>query len=131
MAPHLALAGIERRFDGGAGRGGVVALAGVDLEAKPGEFLTLLGPSGSGKTTLLKIVAGFEMPDRGGVTLAGRDITHLAPDERAQKGMFLAMQYPTAIPGVTMVNFLRASMKAVEGRDVRSLLGGPQRPVRQ
>jgi len=75
-APHLALAGIERRF------GAVAALAGVDLAARPGEFLTLLGPSGSGKTTLLKVVAGFEPPDRGRIALAGRDITALAPAKR-------------------------------------------------
>ncbi len=79
--PLLVLAGIERRFaDGRAGA--VTALAGVDLAIKPGEFLTLLGPSGSGKTTLLKVVAGFEPPDKGRVTLAGRDITELSPAKR-------------------------------------------------
>jgi Fe-S cluster assembly ATP-binding protein len=52
------------------------------------------------------------------VYLKGEDITDLRPDERAQRGLFLAMQYPTAIPGVTMVNFLRAAMKSVQGRDV-------------
>jgi len=80
-APHLALAGIERRF-GDPRAGGVAALAGIDLAVAPGEFLTLLGPSGSGKTTLLKIVAGFEAPDRGTVALAGRDITALSPARR-------------------------------------------------
>jgi Fe-S cluster assembly ATP-binding protein len=54
----------------------------------------------------------------GRVLLRGEDVTDLPPDERAQKGLFLAMQYPTAIPGVTMVNFLRAALKAVQGRDV-------------
>ncbi|MCW5771324.1 MAG: ABC transporter ATP-binding protein [Rhodospirillaceae bacterium] len=75
-SPHLALAGIERHF------GATAALAGIDLAARPGEFLTLLGPSGSGKTTLLKTIAGFEPPDRGTIALAGRDITALAPAKR-------------------------------------------------
>src|SRR5476651_1154544 len=55
--------------------GGVVALPGVDLAVKRGEFCTLLGASGSGKTTLLKIIAGFEMPDRGSVFIAGKDVS--------------------------------------------------------
>jgi spermidine/putrescine ABC transporter ATP-binding subunit len=80
-APLLALAGIERRF-GDRRTVGVAALAGVDLAIRPGEFLTLLGPSGSGKTTLLKVVAGFEPPDKGSVTLGGRDITATAPAKR-------------------------------------------------
>jgi Fe-S cluster assembly ATP-binding protein len=54
----------------------------------------------------------------GRILLKGHDITHLPPNERAQRGMFLAMQYPTSIPGVTMVNFLRAAMKAVQGKDM-------------
>ena len=61
--------------------GAVTALAGVDLEVRQGELLTLLGPSGSGKTTLLKVVAGFEMPDEGEVLLAGRDVTDAAAGE--------------------------------------------------
>jgi putative spermidine/putrescine transport system ATP-binding protein len=73
---HLVLRGVERRF------GATAALAGIDLAARPGEFLTLLGPSGSGKTTLLKAIAGFEPPDRGTITLADRDITALAPAKR-------------------------------------------------
>ena len=76
--PLLAAADVERRF----GAGGVAALAGVDLAIRPGELLTLLGPSGSGKTTLLKVIAGFEPPDKGHVTLAGRDITALSPAKR-------------------------------------------------
>jgi ABC-type Fe3+/spermidine/putrescine transport system ATPase subunit len=75
-APLLALAGIERRF------GATAALAGIDLAVQPGELLTLLGPSGSGKTTLLKAVAGIDPPDRGSITLAGRDITALTPAKR-------------------------------------------------
>jgi len=95
--PHLALAGIERRF-GDPRAGGVAALAGVDLAVRPGEFLTLLGPSGSGKTTLLKVVAGFEPPDRGRIVLAGRDITALAP---AKRDIGMVFQHYALFPHMT------------------------------
>jgi putative spermidine/putrescine transport system ATP-binding protein len=72
----LALRGIRKAF------GPVVALDGIDLEVKPGEFLTILGPSGSGKTTLLKIVAGFELPEEGDVLLGGEDMTFTIPARR-------------------------------------------------
>ena len=72
----LALRGIRKAF------GTVAALDGIDLEVKPGEFLTILGPSGSGKTTLLKIVAGFELPEAGDVLLGGEDVTFTAPARR-------------------------------------------------
>jgi spermidine/putrescine ABC transporter ATP-binding subunit len=75
-AAGLALRGIRKAF------GPVVALDGIDLDVKAGEFLTILGPSGSGKTTLLKIVAGFELPEEGDVLLAGRDVTLTAPAAR-------------------------------------------------
>src|SRR5215467_10981478 len=72
----LALRGIRKAF------GPTVALDGVNLEVKSGEFLTILGPSGSGKTTLLKIVAGFELPEDGDVLLGGADMTFTAPARR-------------------------------------------------
>jgi spermidine/putrescine ABC transporter ATP-binding subunit len=72
----LALAGIVRRF------GPVTALAGIDLNVRKGELLTILGPSGSGKTTLLKVVAGFEMPDEGEVMLGERRVTAAPPAKR-------------------------------------------------
>src|SRR5437588_305445 len=72
----LALRGIRKAF------GPVVALDGIDLDVKSGEFLTILGPSGSGKTTLLKIVAGFELPEEGAVLLGGEDMTFTAPAKR-------------------------------------------------
>jgi putative spermidine/putrescine transport system ATP-binding protein len=72
----LALRGIRKAF------GPVVALDGIDLKVKSGEFLTILGPSGSGKTTLLKIVAGFELPEEGCVLLGGADMTFTAPARR-------------------------------------------------
>ena len=73
----------ELRVDGVAKRyGAVVALGGVSLSVAAGEFLTILGPSGSGKTTLLKVVAGFEFPDAGRVTVGGADITDVSPARR-------------------------------------------------
>ena len=75
-ADGLALRGIRKAF------GPVIALDGIDLEVRSGEFLTILGPSGSGKTTLLKIVAGFELPDQGDVLLGGEDMTFTIPARR-------------------------------------------------
>ena len=72
----LALRSIRKAF------GPVVALDGIDLDVKSGEFLTILGPSGSGKTTLLKIVAGFELPEQGDVLLGGADMTFTPPAKR-------------------------------------------------
>jgi Fe-S cluster assembly ATP-binding protein len=93
---------------------------GLSLTVPAGEVHAIMGPNGSGKSTLANALMGHPKYDitGGKVLLKGEDITDLSPDVRAQKGMFLAMQYPTSIPGVTMVNFLRAAMKAVEGRDV-------------
>src|SRR5215472_2604547 len=78
--PGLALCGIRKAF------GPTVALDGVNLEVKSGEFLTILGPSGSGKTTLLKVVAGFELPEEGDVVIGGEDMT-LTPPARRNVGM--------------------------------------------
>ncbi len=93
---------------------------GLDLTVPAGEVHAIMGPNGSGKSTLANTLMGHPhyKVTGGRVLLKGHDITNLPPNERAQRGMFLAMQYPTSIPGVTMVNFLRASMKAVQGKDV-------------
>jgi len=93
---------------------------GLSLAVPAGEVHAIMGPNGSGKSTLANTLMGHPRykVTNGRVLLRGEDITDLRPDERAQRGLFLAMQYPTAIPGVTMVNFLRAAMKSVEGRDV-------------
>jgi Fe-S cluster assembly ATP-binding protein len=93
---------------------------GLSLTVPAGEVHAIMGPNGSGKSTLANALMGhprYEVTG-GRVLLKGEDITDLPPNERAQKGLFLAMQYPTSIPGVTMVNFLRAALKAVQGRDV-------------
>ena len=75
--------------------GSVIALAGIDLGVPDGEIVTILGPSGSGKTTLLKIVAGFELPDRGRVELAGDDITYVTP---ASRGIGMVFQNYALFP---------------------------------
>jgi Fe-S cluster assembly ATP-binding protein len=95
-------------------------LNGVDLTVNRGEVHAIMGPNGSGKSTLANSLMGHPRYaiTGGSVLFKGEDILGLAPDERARRGMFLAFQYPTGIPGVTMVNFLRQAMKAVRGQDV-------------
>ena len=95
-------------------------LNGVDLTVNRGEVHAIMGPNGSGKSTLANALMGhprYEVTD-GRVRFKGEEILTLAPDERARRGLFLALQYPTSVPGVTMVNFLRQAMKAVRGEDV-------------
>jgi Fe-S cluster assembly ATP-binding protein len=87
-------------------------LKGVDLEVKQGEIHALMGPNGSGKSTLAKTLMGhpdYEVTE-GQVLFQGRDILELEPDERSRMGLFLAFQYPVAIPGVTLANFLRMAI---------------------
>ena len=95
-------------------------LKGVDLSINRGEVHALMGPNGSGKSTLANALMGHPryQVTQGRVLFKGEDIIGLTPDKRARRGLFLAFQYPTSIPGVTMVNFLRASLKAVRGTDV-------------
>ena len=95
-------------------------LKGVNLSINRGETHALMGPNGSGKSTLANALMGHPRYEvtQGRVLFKGEDILGLRADQRARKGLFLAFQYPTAIPGVTMVNFLRAGLKAVRGSDV-------------
>ena len=95
-------------------------LNGLSLDIPAGEVHAIMGPNGSGKSTLANALMGHPRYEvtAGHIVFKGEEITALAPAERARRGLFLAMQYPTAVPGVTMVNFLRAALKAVQGRDV-------------
>ena len=92
---------------------------GVDLAVRPGEVHALMGPNGSGKSTLANAIAGSPQYkiDSGEVRFQGEDVTLLSADKRARMGMFLSFQYPTPIPGVTMVNLLRMAMKARSGEE--------------
>ncbi|KHL11257.1 Fe-S cluster assembly ATP-binding protein [Mumia flava] len=92
-------------------------LKGVDLTVTSGETHAIMGPNGSGKSTLAYSVAGhpkYEITS-GTVTLDGIDVLGMTVDERARAGLFLAMQYPVEIPGVSVANFLRASKTAIDG----------------
>jgi len=95
-------------------------LHGIDLEIRPGEIHAVMGPNGSGKSTMASTIAGSPayVVDEGQVLLKGEDITAMAADERARKGVFLSFQYPTPIPGVTMVNLMREALKARRGDEM-------------
>ncbi len=97
--------------------GGKEILAGVDLEVRAGEIHALLGPNGSGKSTLAYTIAGHPKYEvtQGRVLWRGINLLDLSADERAKLGVFLAFQYPTAIPGVSVANFLRLAVKSVLG----------------
>jgi Fe-S cluster assembly ATP-binding protein len=92
-------------------------LRGVDLTVKQGETHALMGPNGSGKSTLAYSVAGHPKYTvvSGSVTLDGEDVLAMTVDERARAGLFLAMQYPVEVPGVSVSNFLRTAATAVRG----------------
>jgi Fe-S cluster assembly ATP-binding protein len=92
-------------------------LRGVDLTVRQGETHAIMGPNGSGKSTLAYSVAGHPKYriTAGTVTLDGEDVLAMSVDERARAGLFLAMQYPVEVPGVSVSNFLRTSVTAVRG----------------
>jgi len=92
---------------------------GVDLAIRRGEIHAIMGPNGSGKSTLANALMGHPMLTLSGrVELAGEEIAELDPDEKARRGLFLAFQYPVAIPGVTVASFLRAAVSARRGAEV-------------
>lgn len=90
-------------------------LRGVDLQIKPGEVHVIMGPNGSGKSTLSNVLAGHADYDvvSGSITYNNADLLALAPEERAQAGLFLAFQYPTEIPGVNNMYFLRTALNSL------------------
>lgn len=108
-------------------------LKGVSLTIKSGETHALMGPNGSGKSTLAQAIAGHPSytVTSGEILLDGEDVLEMDVDERAQAGLFLAMQYPVEVPGVSMSNFLRTAKTALDGeapsirtwtKDVRSAM---------
>ena len=98
-------------------------LKGIDLKVPQGEVHAIMGPNGSGKSTLANVIMGRPnyTVTEGRVLFKGQDITEMTPDQRAQQGLFLAFQYPTEIPGVSVVNFLRSAYNAVKGDKVSAL----------
>jgi Fe-S cluster assembly ATP-binding protein len=101
-------------------------LRGLDLEMSRGEVHAIMGPNGSGKSTLAHVLMGhpaYEV-DEGEITFLGEDVLELEPDERSRLGLFLAFQYPAAIPGVTVANFLRMALNAHRRQD------GEENPIR-
>lgn len=97
-----------------AGIDGKEILRGVNLTVRPGEVHAIMGPNGSGKSTLSGVLAGdprFTVTS-GTATFHGVDLLSLAPEDRSHEGLFLSFQYPVEIPGVTMVNFMRAAVNA-------------------
>src|SRR6516162_2439023 len=106
---------------------GTEIVKGVDLEVDTNEVHAIMGPNGSGKSTLAYALMGhpaYEITD-GRLLVDGEDVTELGADERAQRGLFLAFQYPHAIPGVTVTSFLRSAINAV--RKARN--GGVDDPI--
>jgi Fe-S cluster assembly ATP-binding protein len=110
-------------------------LSGVNLTVRSGETHAIMGPNGSGKSTLAYAIAGHPKYDitSGEVLLDGENILDWAVDKRARAGLFLAMQYPVEVPGVSMSNFLRTSVSAVRGeapklrlwlKEMRSAMAG-------
>jgi Fe-S cluster assembly ATP-binding protein len=88
---------------------------GLDLEVGKGEIHAIMGPNGSGKSTLANVLMGhprYEVTG-GSITFQGEDVFELEPDERAKLGMFLAFQYPSEVPGVSVANFLRTAVNSV------------------
>lgn len=87
-------------------------LKGINLEVKAGEIHAIMGPNGAGKSTLASIIAGNETYEvtEGEIELDGEDLSDLAPEERAHKGVFLSFQYPVEIPGVSVTNFIRTAI---------------------
>ena len=106
---------------------GTEIVKGVDLKVAQGEIHAVMGPNGSGKSTLSYAIMGhpaYQITE-GSLLLDGEDLTELGADERAQRGLFLAFQYPQAIPGVTVTSFLRSAINATR----KARAGGQDDPI--
>ncbi len=110
-----------------AGVEGKEILKGVNLTLHQGEIHALMGPNGSGKSTLAYVIMGHPQYEvySGDILLDGESILDMSPDERARAGIFLAFQYPVAIPGVTVAHFLRQAVSAVRGYTAQKNTNGP------
>ena len=106
--PDLVIRNLHASIDGAE------ILKGIDLDLSKGEIHAIMGPNGSGKSTLAHVLMGHPAYEvtAGEVTFKGTDVLELEPDERSRLGLFLAFQYPSAIPGVTVANFLRMAVNA-------------------
>jgi Fe-S cluster assembly ATP-binding protein len=106
---------------------GTEIVKGVDLTVRTGEVHAVMGPNGSGKSTLAYALMGHPayVVTEGQILLDGEDVTELGADERAQRGLFLAFQYPHAVPGVTVTSFLRAAINAIR----KARAGGEDDPI--
>jgi Fe-S cluster assembly ATP-binding protein len=96
---------------------------GLDLEVNKGEIHAIMGPNGSGKSTLANVLMGhprYEVTG-GSITFQGEDVFELEPDERAKLGMFLAFQYPSEVPGVSVANFLRTAVNSVREEELSAM----------
>jgi len=96
---------------------------GLDLEVGKGEIHAIMGPNGSGKSTLANVLMGhprYEVTE-GSITFQGEDVFELEPDERAKFGMFLAFQYPSEVPGVSVANFLRTAVNSVREEELNPM----------
>jgi Fe-S cluster assembly ATP-binding protein len=116
--PLLELRNLHAEADGAA------ILRGVDLVVNAGEVHALMGPNGAGKSTLANVIMGHPgyVITAGSLLFEGQDIANWTPDERARAGIFLAFQYPEAISGVSVVQFLRQAIAARKGLDELSVL---------
>jgi Fe-S cluster assembly ATP-binding protein len=98
-------------------------LKGIDLTVRQGQTHAVMGPNGSGKSTLANVVMGRPgyVATAGTIMFNGEDVTRLTADARAKRGLFLAMQYPVEVPGVSVVNFLRTAYKNLKGEEISAL----------
>lgn len=94
---------------------GAKILKGINLEINPGEVHAIMGPNGAGKSTLSSVISGREDYEvtEGEILFEGEDIVEDAPEERAQKGIFMSFQYPVEIPGVSVTNFIKAAINEI------------------
>ena len=97
-----------------AGINGKEILKGINLTVRPGEVHAIMGPNGSGKSTLSGVLAGNPAYNvtEGSAKLDGQELLGMLPEDRSHEGLFLSFQYPVEIPGVSMVNFMRAAVNA-------------------